>query len=160
MEFTDGIELIRHTALAKTGISIWADLGSGSGLFTYALAYLLPEGSVIYAIDKKQVVPNNYPQSENSTIIQQQADFIIEDLSLPGLDGILMANSLHYVQDKGSFLIVEYNTEAANRWVPYPVSFNTLKNIFKIAGYSSVTKLREKPSLYGRANLYAAYISR
>ncbi|QHT70914.1 class I SAM-dependent methyltransferase [Rhodocytophaga rosea] len=174
MEFSDAIELIRHPESGNVSRSIWADLGCGSGLFSFALAALLPEGSHIYAIDKNPVSLNKHSKPAQTIIQPQQADFVTQELSLPPLDGILMANSLHYVKDKiscltklstylkenGAYIIVEYNTETANRWVPYPIRFETLKDMFATLGYTKVNKLREKPSLYGRANLYAAYISR
>jgi response regulator RpfG family c-di-GMP phosphodiesterase len=117
---------------------------------------------------------NKHPNPKHTIIQQQQADFVNQELNLPGLDGILMANSLHYVKNKpavitklssnleedGSFIIVEYNTAIANKWVSYPIGYQALKELFEKAGFTQVIKLREKPSLYGRANLYAAYISR
>jgi trans-aconitate methyltransferase len=98
MELTAAIELIRNASFAQTK-STWADLGSGSGLFTYALASLLPDGSMIYAIDKSRVVLNQYPKPAQTIIQPLQADFITQDLPLPILDGILMANSFHYVKE-------------------------------------------------------------
>ena len=62
-------------------------------------------------------------------------------LSLPPLDGIVMANSLHYFKDRekilrhalsflklnGALLLVEYNVDSGNMWVPYPLSFETFQ---------------------------------
>ena len=81
----------------------WADLGCGSGTFTLALAELLPPGSTIEAIDLR---PGIKPQTTAGgvTIIPRVADFVADDLALNGLDGILMANSLHYVRDKPALL--------------------------------------------------------
>lgn len=149
-------------------------MGCGTGLFTYALANLLPNGSVVYAIDKSEAVLPKQPKPDNTVIKQQQLDFITQDLNLPGLDGTLMANSLHYVRDKttcihqlskclkenGCFLLVEYDTDTSNPWVPYPVSYASLKPLFETAGFTSITWLRERPSVYGRAKMYAAYIKR
>ena len=46
----------QHVDLMKQAVpedaGIWADLGSGEGAFTLALADLLPSGSKIYSIDK------------------------------------------------------------------------------------------------------------
>jgi hypothetical protein len=57
------------------------------------------------------------------------------------------------------FLIVEYDTSEASRWLPYPVSQTRLTRLFERAGYSSITMLRSRPSVYRRASLYAAVIA-
>lgn len=172
MELSDAINFINYETVPYKAHAIWADLGCGSGMFTYALANVLKPGSSIYAIDK--IISNWQPQINTSKILihQQQLDFVSEELELPGLDGILMANSLHYVENKvalvnklskklnddGIFLLIEYDTAASNPWVPFPVSFNSLQVIFKKAGYSNVEKLHEKSSAFGRSNLYSVCI--
>lgn len=150
----------------------WADLGCGEGLFTRALASLLPAGSTVHGIDtapglQHQVTPNGV------TILPVNANFEKDALALSGLDGILMANSLHYVKDKPAllqklqaymkpntpFLLVEYDTDIPIRtWVPYPLSYSSLTRLFIDAGYRTVTKLGLRPSVYGRSDLYAALI--
>jgi hypothetical protein len=99
-------------------------------------------------------------------------DFTNESWPFADLDGILMANSLHYVADQAAFiraceprmtsrrrfLIVEYDTSEASRWLPYPVSQVRLTGLFERAGYS-ITVLRSRPSVYRRASLYAAVIA-
>jgi hypothetical protein len=57
------------------------------------------------------------------------------------------------------FLIVEYDTDESSRWVPYPVSMKKLTSLFTDAGYSSITMLRSRPSVYRRAALYAALVT-
>jgi len=83
-----------------------------------------------------------------------------------------MANSLHYVENQAAFirecesqmtpprrfLIVEYDMNEGNRWVPYPISQIKLTRLFERAGYSSVRLLRSRPSLYRRAPLYAVAV--
>ncbi|HWK07690.1 MAG TPA: methyltransferase domain-containing protein [Puia sp.] len=168
-------------------ITRWVDLGCGTGLFTQALSRLLQAGSSIYGIDihpslKRQTTPNNVE------LIPLQLDFVTGDWaavrqgtsrepgnSLQRLDGVLMANSLHYVKDKAAFLskistflqpqatflIVEYDTDiAVPTWVPYPASFQTLTQLFTHAGYGSIRRLAEKPSIYGGGNIYAALLNR
>jgi hypothetical protein len=101
-----------------------------------------------------------------------RGDFTKRTWPFADLDGILMANSLHYVADQAAFiraceermtmkrrfLIVEYDTNDASRWVPHPVSQERLTAIFASAGYWSVRILRSRPSIYRRASLYAAAI--
>jgi trans-aconitate methyltransferase len=166
-----------HTRGAHTSTR-WADLGCGSGLFTHALASLLQPGSTIYAIDRQSTL-RPHSTKEKVAIHPLELDFVKSDLAgdagLRHLDGILMANSFHYVRDKvnllnrlstslnptHSLLLVEYDTDQpVSTWVPYPLSFAALQTLFHAAGYPTITKLGERPSLYGRSNLYAALITR
>lgn len=167
MELSTAIELIRSDEFDKSSIATWADLGCGSGLFTNALLSYLHPKSTIYAIDRYPVKINH------PSIVLKQMDFVTADLELPPLDGILMANSLHFVKDKRSFLrkvkaalkpngallLVEYDTDTANHWVPFPASFSSLKRLLLESGFKNVHRLQEQPSIYGKANLYAAWIS-
>jgi SAM-dependent methyltransferase len=170
MELNETMELIRYNGIAGTGNSVWADLGCGSGLFSKALASLLQKGSTVYAIDKE---PVSVVGVSGVTIKPLQLDFVANELPLQQLDGILMANSLHYVKDQygfikkagsclkssGSFIIIEYDTDKANPWVPYPLSYHTLLRLFHRAGYPDITRLHERPSIYGRANIYSVRVS-
>ena len=166
MQLNDAIALIGRSLPGHT----WADLGCGSGLFTYALAHLLPRGSTIYALDKSRTALTEHPNPQEVIIHQKQTDFVKDAIALPRLDGILMANALHYAADKqpllaklgrslkenGVFLAVEYDTEKANPWVPYPIKFDALRELFHANGYTAVTKLGERPSIYGAGKMYAA----
>jgi ubiquinone/menaquinone biosynthesis C-methylase UbiE len=172
MEITDAIQLIQGAADTAGSPVTWADLGSGSGLFTYALSTLLPRGSRIYAVDQRPGVLHQKVIPEGIQVVSLQKDFVKDALGLKNLQGLLMANSLHYVADQsafvreagtwlqpgGRFLIVEYDSDKANPWVPYPLSFTKLQRLFGDAGYSSVRKLGQRPSIFGRASIYAALI--
>ncbi|WP_428665577.1 class I SAM-dependent methyltransferase [Runella sp.] len=172
MELKDAIKLI--DGLGKSiAPEIWADLGCGSGLFTYALANLLPSESLIYAVDKSPISLDNQPNPNKITIQKKQLDFVNESLDFAKLDGVLMANSLHFVRDKVSFLnklqqsvkvtgrllIVEYDTDTPNPWVPYPTSFKTLKSLLEKLGYTTIRKLGERPSLYQKGSIYAVIVT-
>lgn len=152
-------------ALIEKGITnehpqYWADLGCGNGTFTFALASLLPPESYITAIDKTQ---QHFPAfSDKVKIDFRKADFVNEQIGINSLDGLLMANSLHFVADKPKLikqlekgfkgdpqlLIVEYDAVKSNRWVPYPISFQKLEMEFTHLGYK-VTKLAQAPSKFG-----------
>lgn len=163
-------DMISGAKPAETHPLTWADLGCGDGLFTRALAGLLPAGSLIYAFDKTRHEPQRGNTSATD-ILFRHADFTAPGLELPSPDGILMANSLHYVADKpaflrniraackpqAAFLLVEYDIEKpVPVWVPYPLSFKQCNKLFQEAGFANVTRLATRPSLYGRGNLYSA----
>ena len=149
----------------------WMDLGCGSGTFSLALAGLLPYGSHLLAIDHKpQPLPKESANGVQITF--QLAD--IMDVANYGrnVDGIMMANSLHYILEKRKllseleklmlsnvqFLLIEYDTDHANPWVPYPIKFNQLNQLFP-KNNLVIKKLGERPSIYGHNKIYAAHIS-
>jgi trans-aconitate methyltransferase len=171
MQFKEAVELIDNNFFTSINRQVWADLGCGSGTFTTALASLLPGNSLIYAVDKSKIDLDKIPgQLENVAIKKIQADFIKMELPY-NLDGILMANSLHYVKEKqlfmlqaephlkkrGCIIIVEYDTEISNQWIPFPASYNSLKKLLEKEGYR-LDKLKEKPSIYRKENIYSALI--
>ncbi len=171
MKLEEAVRLIGYEFVFFPQKQVWADLGCGSGTFTKALAVILPGNSVIYAVDKVKSVLNNIPDRfRNSAIEKINGDFT--RIQLPfNLDGILMANSLHYIEDKdlfikkihmnlkekGYFLIVEYDINISTPWIPYPVSFNSLKKLFNEEKYS-VIKLADHPSVYRKEKIYSALI--
>jgi ubiquinone/menaquinone biosynthesis C-methylase UbiE len=172
MTLQEATQLIQHRSIGKQEHSRWADLGCGTGLFTFALAQLLQQGSRIDAVDKSPVALKALSNPNHITITTTQLDFIQQPLPFSSLNGILMANSLHYVADKpafiarmkplfgkeGCWLIVEYDTDRSTAWVPYPLSYHSLENLFTTAGYPLPEKLGEMPSAYRTGNLYAALI--
>lgn len=174
MTIPEATDLIRHNHVTSLTKNVWADLGCGSGIFTYALGNLLNEGSLIYAVDKNISAFKKRSFSKSVVIKPIELNFETGTLPFDNLDGILMANSLHFVKDKksllkkitkslnddGFFLVVEYDTDRSNYWVPYPASFLSLKKIFNDAGYDGVIKINERPSRFRKGNLYAAIISK
>ena len=166
-----------HVNLLRNGIHVpqgtWADLGAGRGAFTLALADLLQANSTIYAIDKKandlqylqQSMVKSFPEIELQLLL---ADFT-KGLNLPPLDGIVMANSLHFIANKkpfltqmrgwlktnGRFLLVEYNVEKGNHWVPYPISFIHWQQQASHYGFQKTELLAKRPSHF-LGEIYAA----
>lgn len=170
MQLHEASELIKFPFPISTPQS-WADLGSGEGLFTMALAAQLPSGSSILAIDKRaNILKKIPPQYDGVTIHTQKGDFLSTDLP-DHLQGVLMANALHYVKNKSHFLqglikhmgegaqclIVEYNTSSANPWVPYPINWQKVSLLTEELGAKEIHKLGEIPSLYQKS-MYATLI--
>lgn len=161
-----------HVRLLQNGIAvpggIWVDLGSGSGAFTLALADLLGPSGEIYSVDQD---PNALREQERamrsrfpSTAVHYlHADFT-KHLDLPVLDGIVMANALHfqkhsdkdpvlrkvldYLRPGGRLILVEYNVDRGNMWVPYPISYPTWETIAARNGFVATRLLATVPSRF------------
>ena len=167
MDHNDHVNLLRPADIKPGGS--WADLGAGSGAFTFALRELTGPTAVIHAVDKdraslnelERVYRTRFGNSQNLNLIA--GDFS-RTLSLPVLDGILMANSLHFFKDKqkilrhvgsflkpnGALLLVEYNVDSGNPWVPYPLTFETYRKLAPRAGFSEPRLLATVPSRFLR----------
>ena len=160
--------------LDRPAPSVWADLGSGDGTFTLALADRLAPGSTIHAIDRDRAALEQLKSSSRGVRIEKHvADFTrawpIDD----PLDGILMANSLHFVRDQasflrkltkrvtpqGRFLIVEYDKTFPNPWVPHPLNAKALPELFEAVGFTRCQMLGTRPSSYQRGRIYAALLT-
>lgn len=173
MTLQEAILLIENNFIPQKTAARWIDLGCGNGLFTFALASLLQQGSSIEAVDKLPISLMALPNPHYAIITPHQIDFVKAAIPFYDLNGILMANSLHYVADKpafiakmkphlaqdGCWLVVEYDTDKPNAWVPYPLSYPSLESLFIAAGYSRPEKLGELPSAYNNGHLYAAMVS-
>lgn len=167
MDHTDHVNLLKPAELPAGGT--WADFGAGSGAFTLALRELVGPHANIYAVDKdskgfrelEKDHRERFTTSQNVHTVR--ADFT-GPLSMPPLDGIVMANSLHYFKDKvkvlrhvrsylklnGALLLVEYNVDTGNPWVPYPIAFESYCELAPRAGFSAPELLATIPSRFLR----------
>jgi SAM-dependent methyltransferase len=168
MKIDEALALLRTPLIQWDRPQSWCDLGAGSGTFTRALAQLLAPGSTIYAVD--------YDASALDAISDRRKDVeirkIVGDLEsptlrLPMVDGILMANTLHFVREQSAllrrlmtvtdrFLIVEYERSTPHRWGPYPVGFERLGQLFREVGVEDVERLATRSSLFG-GTMYSAF---
>jgi SAM-dependent methyltransferase len=165
MNHHDHVNLLRPADLSPGGL--WADLGAGSGAFTLALRELLGPGGVVYAVDKDRRSLDSLERAYRSRFGDAQdlhlvlGDFT-HDLDLPPLDGIVMANSLHFFKDKekvlrhvrtllkpgGALLLVEYNVDSGNLWVPHPLTFETYRALAPRAEFTKPRLLAKHPSRF------------
>jgi trans-aconitate methyltransferase len=165
-------KLIEEGIEQTDGRQIWVDLGAGNGLFTYALSTLLSDTSVIYSVDTDAHSLSAINIRKPVTLKKIQADFEKEDWGPEMVTGVLMANALHYVKDKesllkkigdrmmsgGRLIIVEYEMEKANNWVPYPIGFDRLGELVFRTDYKSIRKLSEVPSVYEHRMIYSVLV--
>jgi ubiquinone/menaquinone biosynthesis C-methylase UbiE len=171
MDHRDHVRLIREGVLG--GGKIWADLGSGEGAFTLALADLLSPSGSIHTVDRDnralevqvRALRNQFPSVSVTPLV---ADFTMP-LELPQCDGIVMANSLHFERDKlavlrlihgylrpaGRLVLVEYDTDHGNPWVPFPLSFRSWAAVAAEADFSDTRRLASVPSRF-LGSIYSA----
>jgi SAM-dependent methyltransferase len=171
MKVTEATGLIRTSLIEWTRPQSWCDLGCGSGTFTMALAQLLAPGSTIHAVDLDQKALEGIPGQHDGVAIRKiVGDLQSSSLRLPPVDGILMANTLHFIKEQRVFLkrlqsvadrllIVEYERFRPNRWGPYPVGYERLLQLFTEAGVERVEKIATRPSLFG-GTMYSAFAER
>jgi ubiquinone/menaquinone biosynthesis C-methylase UbiE len=167
MNHHDHVNLLRPANLPPS--ASFADLGAGSGAFTLALRELLGLSAALYAVDRDQNRLNFLEQAHRSRFGSVENLHLIpvdfsSELDLPLVDGVLMANSLHFFSNKekvlryvssflkpgGIFLLVEYNVDRGNPWVPHPLSFETFRNLAPRASFSQPRLLATHPSSFLR----------
>jgi ubiquinone/menaquinone biosynthesis C-methylase UbiE len=171
MNHTDHVDLLREGVPGPGGV--WADLGAGSGAFTLALAAILGPKATIYAVDRDRAalaelerrLDARFPETR---LIPMRADFT-RALEVPSLDGVVMANSLHFHKEKapivqsvrtmlapgGRLILVEYNVDRGNTWVPHPISYPVWERLVARCGFVDTRQIGAKPSRFLR-EIYSA----
>ncbi len=168
-----------HVALLRGGIpgqgGTWADIGAGEGAFTLALAEVLGPGARIIVVDRDagtlranaEAVGARFPATTLTTLV---AD-LEHPLELPALDGLVAANSLHFVprdrqvaaiqslaahlQPGAPFIVVEYDADRGNPWVPHPFSMRSWERLAAEAGLEGTIEIGRVPSRF-LGSIYAA----
>ena len=170
MDHSDHVALIRDAV--RPG-ETWLELGSGAGAFTLALAAVLGPRGTIHSIDQDRGALRAQAAAVGAQfgavrLDQRTADFT-RPLGFSGMDGVLMANSLHFVRDKapvlalvrsylapgGRFVLVEYDADRGNHWVPHPISYTTWLAVAPAAGFTGARLLGRVPSRFLNA-IYAS----
>lgn len=161
-----------HVALLRPGIGpvgespVWADIGAGDGAFTLALAELVGSGAAIITVDQDgRALSRGAAQTQRQfpgVAVQPVIGDFTRQLDLPPLDGIVAANALHftarlepvarrlqgYLKPGGRLLVVEYNTDRGNRWVPHPFSYATWAVTATRAGFAETRLIGRRPSRF------------
>jgi ubiquinone/menaquinone biosynthesis C-methylase UbiE len=166
MDHNDHVNLLRGGVPGPGGV--WADLGSGRGAFTLALAELIGPQGTIYSIDQdagglreqERAIQEQF-SGQSPSMHYLKGDYT-QGLELPPLDGIVAANTLHFQRHKdgalrsilevlkpgGRLLLVEYNVDRGNPWVPYPFTFKTWKSLARQAGFVNTHLLATRSSRF------------
>jgi SAM-dependent methyltransferase len=173
-------EAARLIAPAVVPGTVWAELGAGTGTFSAALSGLLGRQGKVYAVERAEraarvldALAHEPNRDERAAITVVRADFM-RHLQLPQLDGILLANALHFVADEdqaplltriprllspdGVLLVVEYDNRPRSRWVPYPVSLARLGFIAETAAIGPIEEVGRIGSAFG-GTMYAARVA-
>lgn len=157
--------------------SVWADFGAGSGAFTLAIRDLTGPAVEISAVDRDRSALASLQEAMARQFPQTTLHLIEGDIrrlpELPLLDGIVAANALHYVDRRqqpetlrrwttrlkpsGRIVLVEYDTDQASSWLPYPISFRQLGPLAHEAGLPAPRLLATHPSRWG-GGIYSAMI--
>ncbi|MGD9933973.1 MAG: class I SAM-dependent methyltransferase [Dehalococcoidia bacterium] len=171
MDHTDHVNLLRDGVSAPGGT--WADLGCGAGAFTLALAELVGDAARIYAVDQNAGALRTNAESMRRrfphVLVHYQTVDFTQPMELPELDGIVIANSLHfqraqsvvvsllrgYLREGGRIVVVEYNIEQGNSGVPHPVPYRRWEDLAREAGFEHTELLRTRPSRFLR-EIYSA----
>jgi ubiquinone/menaquinone biosynthesis C-methylase UbiE len=165
----NAVSLIKH-GIGAPG-ETWADLGAGGGTFSLALSDLLgPRGRII-AVDRDLHALRRIgtPPASWAPIRTYHAAFT-QPLKFTNLDGLLLANALHFVarQEKvlrqlsgylrpgGRVLFLEYDTEQVSPWNPYPLPLGRLQQLAVAAGLDVPYEVHRRLSIFGGREFYAA----
>ncbi len=151
----------------------WADLGAGTGVFTLALRQLMASGEIL-AVDKNPHALWSLPLRDEIPISVVEADFT-QPLDLPLLDGLILANALHYaaqpervlqhigacLRPGATLLLIEYDTgRPLPPWIPYPILPERAADLLKANGFDAVRSFNRRPSRYGPHDIYGLVAAR
>lgn len=159
-----------HRALLSSAIvsqgGTWADFGSGTGAFTAALAELIGGQGAIISVDRDGRALREQGERLGAMFPELDLTLLRADFTrlteIPPLDGAVMANSLHFQEDAegslrsvlgwlkpgASLIVIEYDIERANRWVPFPMPSRRLAEACASAGFSETRLLAVRASMY------------
>lgn len=163
-----------HVALIRDGVAgagpRWLELGAGDGAFTLALADLLGAPADILAVDQDRTALLRLDVSLRArfpgAILHTRVLDFTQAMPDGPFDGVLAANSLHFVREGatgrgsvlasirerlapgGRLLVVEYDADRGNPWVPYPFSATRWARAAAEAGFVDTRVVGRVPSRF------------
>jgi ubiquinone/menaquinone biosynthesis C-methylase UbiE len=177
MTDADALELLRAAVPAADG-EVWADLGAGTGVFSRALAMLVGRAGRVIAVDHDaralaSLRGRRHPPRVPAAAVEVLVGDVAGPLALPVLDGVVMANVLHFVADAagvlrnvarllrpgGRLVLMEYEGRRPGPWTPYPVDFDRFVELAPAAGFTLPTQTARRPSRFG-GEIYVAVAER
>jgi SAM-dependent methyltransferase len=129
---------------------------------------ILQEGTV-YALDKSPHALWKLKASPGIDLHIVEGDFN-RPMELPDVDGIVMANALHYAEEPlvalqnvtsylkpgGRLILIEYDTETPRPpWVPFPISYQDFIDLCQTADLLNPVLIGSVPSRYGYERIYS-----
>jgi ubiquinone/menaquinone biosynthesis C-methylase UbiE len=170
-----------HVRLIRPGVegagTRWLELGAGEGAFTFALADVVGPGGEIVAFDRDggalRRLADELPRRFPGVSLHTEVGDFRDELPEGPFDGLLAANSLHFVTDPadvlrraagrlapgGRVVIVEYDADHGNPWVPHPFSVKRFAGIAEAAGLANAREIGRVPSRFLGA-IYSAMAER
>jgi ubiquinone/menaquinone biosynthesis C-methylase UbiE len=136
-------------------LKLWIDAGCGNGTYSFPLSTLVSE---VIALDKNK---NNISYLESKitskiNIKTQHFDFSKPSWNSTLVDGILFGFSLHYdpehrialehayqqLKPGGKLVVIEYSSEKAVPWVPYPLPKEKLIKMLKSLSFFTINVIQ------------------
>jgi ubiquinone/menaquinone biosynthesis C-methylase UbiE len=170
VDHADHVALLRAALADRAPRERWADIGAGTGAFTLAMADLLGPAATILALDRDSLALEANARNVAARFPAVRLETMVADLTEPPmlglapLDGLVAANSLHFVpRDRqvtvvrrlaelvrpgGRFVVVEYDADRGNPWVPHPFSFATWRGMAEAAGLGDAEEIGRVPSRF------------
>src|SRR5213082_2962715 len=107
MNDREALELLRAAIPSADG-ETWADLGAGTGIFTRALASLVGPAGRVIAVDADagalEAVRAWATRARAGAVVTELRADIAQPHDLPAMDGMVMANVLHFVREQADVL--------------------------------------------------------
>jgi ubiquinone/menaquinone biosynthesis C-methylase UbiE len=152
--------------LLNNPTGIWVDAASGDGVFAETLIEQSPSTITVIGLDLRLSAAQRFRNAVCRVVnngVALQAD-LSSPLPVRSVDGILVANGLHFFQEKqqaeilrnfaralkdgGSLIIVEYNTARPTAAVPFPIPIQSMDRLLITSGFEHVQNTSRVRSSY------------